>query len=156
MAIDAGSDVVLGELASMRVFMALFTLERRSRKVSLDQLGLHVGRLVAIDASGRAMSSHEREFGLRVIEANQIVPLFCGVAGFAAHRSAVRAQLLLPFCELSLMRILVAGFAGQILPMIENDGLGYGIGIFRLFVTISTRYCNMTAGQDEARIFMPL
>jgi len=61
MTIGAGSDTVLGELLAVNVFVAILTLGWRSRKVGGDQLRLHVGRFVAIDAGSRAVRPNQRE-----------------------------------------------------------------------------------------------
>lgn len=62
------------ELCSMHVLVALFALGGRGFEVHVDQSGFQVGWLVAIDASGGAMGSRQREGRLVMIEALQLFP----------------------------------------------------------------------------------
>ena len=60
-ALCAWGYAVLGKLLSMNVFMALLALARRCLEVHVQQAGLHVRRLVAIDARGRTMRACQRK-----------------------------------------------------------------------------------------------
>lgn len=61
MAVHACRGSILRELPAMYVLVAILTLGRSSREVSRDQLGLHIGRLVAIDTGSRPVRAHQGE-----------------------------------------------------------------------------------------------
>lgn len=62
-----------------------------------------------------------------MVEARELFPRLGGVAGFATAGCSLGAILLHAFCELPLVRVFVAGYAGKILPVIEDDRLGCSI-----------------------------
>ena len=67
-ALGAACDVCHGKLLSMDILMAVFTGGRRRLEVDVGQIGFEVRRFVAVSAGGRAVSTKQRKFGLRVIE----------------------------------------------------------------------------------------
>jgi len=156
MAIDAGGHAILGELLAVGVLVTFLAFEGSGGKVGLDQLSLHIGRLVAIDAGGGPVGTDEREFCLGVVETLEVIPLLGGVAGLAAEGSSVGAQFLHGFGELALVRIFVAGFAIQVFPMVENDGFGGGVGVFRLLVAVGAGHGDVAAGESKAGVFVAL
>jgi len=146
MAIHARSHPGLFELLAVSVVVASLALQRRGGKVRFHQPGLHVRRFVAINTSRRFVRSGQRERGFRVVKALQIFPVLGGMAGLAPKRRAVAAQLLHAFGELPLVRILVAGLAIQILPVIEHHRLWLCIGMLWFFVAIGARDRDVAAG----------
>lgn len=155
MAVHACRGSILRELPAMCVLVAILTLGRSSREVSRDQLGLHIGRLVAIDTGSRPVRAHQGERSFRVVEPRQPLPCLRRVASFAARRCSICARLLHPLRKLTLVRILVAGLAGQILPVIEDDRLRCPLCVRRLFMAVATRHGHMPARQQELRFFVP-
>lgn len=61
MTVDTGSHSVLDELLAMNIRMAVLALGGRGGKVCSDELGLHVRRLVTIDAGSSPVRSHQWE-----------------------------------------------------------------------------------------------
>lgn len=82
-----------------------------------------------------------------MIEARQLFPGLGGMAGFAAHSLAIRANLLHSNLELSLVRIGMAVGAGQFIPVIR-DRLWFEATA--LLVAIGARDCHVAAGKDES------
>src|SRR6266852_3568491 len=119
-AIGAGRDVSLGELAAMGVGMARLALERSLGEIGVDELGSHVRRLVAINAGHSAMGADQRELGFGVIETGKVFPVPGGVAGLAASGLSVRAEGFHALGELAAVRILVTGGTGKILEVIDG------------------------------------
>ena len=119
-AIGAGRDVSLGELAAMGVAMARLTLERSLGEIGVDEVGSHVGRLVAINAGHGAMGADQRELGFGVIEAGKVFPVPGGVTGLAASGLSACAEGFHALGELAAVRILVTGGTGKILEMING------------------------------------
>lgn len=155
MTVDARSDAVLGELLAVNILVAVLTLSWRGSEVCRDELGLQVGRLVAIDAGGGLVRSHQWERRLRVVEARELAPLLGGVASFAAHGRSVGASLLHAFGKLPFVRIFVAGRAGEILPVIEDNRFGRPLRVRLLLVAVATGNGNVSAGQNEVRLLVP-
>ena len=123
MTVGALSDLVrieLGELATVDILVALLALLRSFLEVHIGHLGLEVRRLVAVNASDRAVSSHQWEGRGAVIEAVQFAPGLGVVAGLAPGGLAIGRDFDHAVVELAVVRILVAGFAGQILEVIGD------------------------------------
>jgi len=72
--VDASCDGVLRELLAVNILVAVFALCWRGGEVCRDELGLHVRRLVTIDAGGGLVRSHQGERRLRVVEARELFP----------------------------------------------------------------------------------
>ena len=74
-AISTGRNpICFGELGTVNVFMAVLALAGRRLEVRIDQLGPHIGRLVAIHAGGSSMRAQQREGRLGMIKSLQIFP----------------------------------------------------------------------------------
>ena len=58
----------LRKLLSVDIFVAILALGRSSLEIDVDEASLKIGRLVAVDAGGRAMRSQQRKLRFRVIE----------------------------------------------------------------------------------------
>lgn len=67
-AFPARRGLPLGELPAVDIFVTVLALGRSRSEVHVHELGLHVWRLMAIDASGRAVRSYQGERSLGVIE----------------------------------------------------------------------------------------
>lgn len=78
------------------------------------------GGLMAIRAGHRAMGSEERERSFRMIEAVDICPGFCGVAGLAAEGRPAGALADHAVVEFAVVGIVVAGGAAAVLEMERN------------------------------------
>ena len=109
-----------GELPAVHVLVAFLALFRRFLEIDIDQLGLQVRRLMAVDARDRAMRALQRERRRAVVEPIQFLPRLGGVASFAPHRLAIFADLLHAFAELALVYVFVATRAGEVVEMIRN------------------------------------
>lgn len=72
--VGACGDTILCELLAMRVFVTLFAFRWRRAEVSFAQLGLKICRLVAVDASRRAVRSQQPEGSRIVIKRFQVLP----------------------------------------------------------------------------------
>ena len=68
-ALRTGCDSVLFKLMSVNVLVAVFALRRRCLEVHIHQLGLQVGRPVAINAGRRPVRAQQRKRGFRMVEA---------------------------------------------------------------------------------------
>lgn len=119
-AVGAARDIGFRELLAVDVLMAILALRGSSLEIRIDQLGLKVRRLMAIDAGRRLMGSEQREFCLRVVEPRHFFPRFGGVTSLAARRGTIRALLLHALFELALVNIFVATGAVEILPVVER------------------------------------
>ena len=145
-AIDAGTDAVFLELLAVNIVVAAFALARRRGEVRFDELGLHVGGLVTVNTCGRPVRAHQRIGSLRVVEAREIFPVLGGMTGLAANRRTVRTWGLHVLGELALVRIFVAGLAGQLLPVVEHNRLGLGVRMFRFLMAVGAGNGDMAPG----------
>ena len=127
-----------GELPAVDIFVALFALLRCLLEVHVGHLGLEVRRLVAVDASDRAVSAHQREGRGAVIEAIQFAPGLGVVAGLASGGLAVGGDFDHAIVELAVVRILVAAFAGEILEVIRD--LRLWLVFVGQFVAVAARH----------------
>src|SRR5258708_10022626 len=123
------------ELVPVRVLMAFAAGLRSLAEVDMEERALHVWRLVAIGTIHGTMRPQKREFRVGVVESSHIVPIFCGVAGFAPDGFAGRVFLLHALGELTMVDVLVAGAAAELCEMVEH----YRIGRSRL-VTVVARH----------------
>ena len=155
MTVDAGRDATFDELLAVNVLVAVLTLGGSGGEIGSDELGLQVRWLVTIDAGSGLVRPDQWERRLRVVEARKFFPRLSRVAGFAARGCSVGADLLHAFVKLPLVRILVAGGAGQILPVIEDNRLGSSFRVRLLFVAIATGDGNVSACQDKVRLLVP-
>jgi len=73
-AIGAVSDLPVGKLFSVNIFVAILTLRRRGLKIHIEKGSLHVGRFVTVDACGRPMRPRKRKCRFGVIEAGKFLP----------------------------------------------------------------------------------
>lgn len=112
--------IELRELPVVDILMALLALLRRLLEVHIDELGFQVRRLVAIDAGDRAMRAGQWKRRRAVIKAVQLFPGLGRVAGLAAHRLAILADLGHALLELSMMHVLMAGRARQVFELVGN------------------------------------
>ena len=103
---------VLCKLLPMDIFMTTLALGRGCLKVHVHQAGLHVWRLVAIDARDGAVRAKQRERSAGVIEPGKFSPGLGRVTGFAPCLLAAESRLLHTIFELPCMGVEVAGFAG--------------------------------------------
>lgn len=143
-AITAGRDVSLSELAAVRVGVALLAFERSIGEICVDRLGPHVGRLVTIDAGHSPVRAYQSELGPGMIEARKVFPDFGRMTCFATGGFPVCAENLHAVGKLAAVRILVAGGAGRILKVINRRGSGrtYAFGRWSL-------HCGR--GRDQGR-----
>ena len=123
-ALGTGGDVALCELLPVDVFVAVLTLRRGSLEVRIHELGLEIRGFMAVDASRRPVCSQQGKLGLGMIESREFLPGFGGVARFAPGWRSVGSELFHPLFELSLMRIVMAAGAIQILPVIDDGRFG--------------------------------
>ncbi len=77
------------------------------------------------------------------------------MAGFAARRCSICAQLLHALGKLTFVRILVAGHAREIFPVIEHDRLRTAFRVCLLLVAIAAWHRHVSVGQDKPCLFMP-
>lgn len=140
----AGRCVALGELPAVDIFVAILTLGGGSLEIHIDQPGLHVGRLVTVNARRGPMRSQQRKRGFGMIKPGQFPPGFRRVARLAAYSSPVRSQHLHAFLELPLVRVRVTTGAGQFFPAIKGCWPRLEIG--GLLVAIAAGNCDMSAG----------
>ena len=142
----------LRELTAMDVFVALLALFRRFLEVHVDELGFHVGRLVAIDAGDRAMRAGQRKRGSAVVKTVQFFPGLGRVAGLAAHRLSVLPGLGHPLLELPVMHVFMAGRTRQVFKVVRN--LRFRLILIGKFVAIAARHCQMPARKIEFCLLM--
>ena len=90
-----------------------------------------------------------------MVEKGQFPPRLGRVATFAAGDGSVGAGLLHAFVKLSLVRILVAGRASEIFPVIEDNRFGRSLRVLLLLVAIATGDGNVPARQNKVRFFVP-
>ena len=81
-----------------------------------------------------------------MVEAREFLPRLSRVASLATGRCSIGPKLLHAFVKLSLVRVLVAGRAGEILPMIEDNRLRRAFRISLLFVAVPTGDGDVPAG----------
>ncbi len=96
------------------------------------------------------MRTDQSELGGCVIEMREIVPLFCGVAGFATCRLSAGCYALHSLMELATMGVAVTRSTRQVREVIGND-LGFRSG----FVAIHAGDCHMSSGKDERTLLVP-
>ncbi len=103
-----------GELASMRICMALIASLRRSLELNFVRARRW---LVAVIARYCPMGSQERELGLTVVKTTDVYPRFCVVARFAPKRTAITALTRHPLAKFAMVRIGMAASATAIFKM---------------------------------------
>lgn len=64
----------LEELSAVNVLVTLLAFSRRLLEINVNELGLEIRRLVAIDAGNRAVRALERKSRCAVIEAVEFLP----------------------------------------------------------------------------------
>jgi hypothetical protein len=126
--------------------MTVFTLCRRGREIGGNQFRFQVRRFMAINAGRRSVRSYQWKRSLRMIEARKFCPRFGGVTSLAAAGCSIGSKLLHALVKLILVRVLVAGNARQIFPMIENYRFRRSLRIGLLFVAIFAGDSNMSSG----------
>lgn len=139
-----------GKLGAVNIGMAAFTGSGRGFEVGVNQRGLQIGWLVAINTGHGAMGPKQWERGLGMVEAREFLPGFGGMARFATCRCTVGARLLHALPELTLVRIRVAGGAGKIFKAVEG-----GVLCCRrrsLLMALSAGNGDMASGQDETSL----
>jgi hypothetical protein len=141
-----------GELGTVVVGMATFTLLRSRAKVSMDQLGFQVGRLMAIDACHGAVGPGEREGRLLVIEPGQFIPRFGRVTRFAAGSMSVE-RAFHSFAKLPAMRVVVATGARQRVEVVASRSLNC-TGTRSRCMTFHAGYRQMAAGKFKSGLLM--
>jgi len=146
-ALGALRRLALRELPSMDVLMAVLAQSRRGLEVDVHQSSFEIRRLMAVDASRRAMRTQQGELSLGMIEPRKFFPRFCGVAGLATSGCSIGFRLLHTLFELSLMDVIVAACAAQVLPVINDCWLRLEVRGF--FMTFGTRNCDVSTSQDE-------
>ena len=67
-ALHATRGSIFSELLAVNILVAVFALRRCRLEVHIDQLGLHVRRLVAVDTGSGAVRPDQRKIRLGVIE----------------------------------------------------------------------------------------
>lgn len=139
-------NAVPGELPAMNLLMTALALGGRRSEVGGYELGLQVGRLMAIDASRSFVRSDQGKRRLRVVEPREFFPGFCGVASLTPEGRSVGAKLLHAFRKLPFVRIFVTGRAREIFPVIEDNRLGPSFYVRSLFVAIATGNGHVTTG----------
>lgn len=73
-AFSAARNSCVRELLAMNILMAVFALRRSRFEIDIDELGLEIRRLVAVDASGRSVRTKQRKFGFRMVETGKFFP----------------------------------------------------------------------------------
>jgi len=109
-----------GELAAMDILVALLALFRRFFEVHIHELGFHVRRLMAVDAGNRSMRARQRKRRRAVVKSVQFFPGLRGVAGLAAHRLSVLADLAHALLELTVVHVFMTGRARQVFKVVGN------------------------------------
>jgi len=89
--VGAGRNAIFSKLPAVNILMAIFTLGGCGREIRRNELGLHIWRLVAIDAGCGLMRSHQWERSLRMIEAREFLPRLRRVASLTACGLSVGA-----------------------------------------------------------------
>ena len=108
----------------MRIFMALAAGLWSFVEFHVKQGPLQVRRLVAIRAVHGPMRADKREFRCGVIEILHVVPILCGVAGFATQRFALGVALLHALGKLAVVDVLMTCGARKLSEVIEHNRIG--------------------------------
>jgi len=138
-----------GKLAGVRIRVAGFTILWRSLELNLMGVG---ERLVAFDASDRAMCPRQGKFRFRMVKAADVDPGPGAVAGFAAHGRSVGALLLHALLEFAFVWIRVAGGACGVLEM-EGQNLVCSTAEAR-FVAVHAGNGHVSTGQRKACVLV--
>jgi hypothetical protein len=150
MAVPApGDSVFRSELARVRIRMAGFAILRRSLELNLVRIGRHFVTLITCN---RSMTSEQREFCFRMIEASDIHPGPGTMAGFATECDAIRSFLRHAVFEFAFMRIGVACGAGGVREM-ESQHL-VGPAAKAGLVTLGARHRDVRTGQYEMGVLV--
>ena len=138
-----------GELAAMHVFMAVFALCWRGLERNMQHRLFHIRRLVAVNAGYRAMRTHQREVGLRMIEGGHVLPSLRGVACFAACRLARRIQLGDAVREFAFVNVLMASYATQVIEVIRHS-----LAVRHGLVAVNAGHRQMAPGECEGYLLV--
>jgi hypothetical protein len=106
--------ILSDKLGAMRIRMTSFAICGGTLELNFVGTG---GNLVAFITGYGAMSTEQRKFGFRMVEASNVDPGSGDVTAFASQCSAIGALLCHPRVEFSLMRIRVTGSARAVLEM---------------------------------------
>ena len=121
-------------------------------KSTFDQLGFKVGRLVAIDASRRAVRPEQWQTSSWNGRIRRVPSTTSWCGTLRIPRRTIRPRLLHALFELSFVRIGVATRAIQILPVVNHGRLG--LELRRFLVAIGAGHGNVPAGKHEARLLV--
>jgi hypothetical protein len=150
MAVPApGDSVFRSELARVRIRVAGFAILRRSLELNLVRIGWHFVTLVTCN---RSMTSEQRKFCFRMIEASDINPRPGTMAGFATECGAIRPFLRHAVFEFAFMRIAVACGAGAVREM-ERQNL-VGPSAKAGLVTLGAGHRDVRTGQHEMGVLV--
>ena len=152
MAFRAGCVLSLGKLSAVDVLVTILALGWSRFEVHVHERGLHVRRLVAINAGGRAMRPHEGERSLGVIKSGKLFPRLSGMASFASRRRSISPHHRHACLELRLVGVFVATGAAQILPAINYGGFWFEFR--RFLVAVATGNGNVSSSQQKVRVLM--
>ena len=151
-AVGAGGRLAFSKLFSVDILVAILTEGGGRLEIHINELGLEVWRLVAVDACSCTVRPEQGKLGLGMVETGELLPRLGGMAGLATRWGAVGADLLHTLVELTLVDILVATGAVQRFPVINDVGLGLELGGF--LVAIGAGYGDVAARQHKARLLV--
>ncbi len=120
MAFCAARDICRRKLLPVDVLVAVLARGGRCFEVHVDQFGFQIRRFVAVFAGCGSMRAEQSKWGLRVIEARELLPRLGAVTRFASGHRAIRTHLQHALLELAFMRICMTTSAVQILPMVDH------------------------------------
>jgi len=98
------------------------------------------------------MCPNERERRFGMVEFLQLLPGTSGVARFATDNGSIRAGLLHPLFELTLVRIVMADGAGAVLKAVDDRVFSHGGRPF--FVAVAARRRDMAAGKLKSCVLV--
>ena len=142
------------KLVCVDVFVAPFAPPRRRFEDYVPHGQLKIRRLVATPARDAAMTSHQVECRGGMIEAGNLRPSLCGMAGLASDGNPLRSCFLHPLGELAAVGIFMAARTGEIAEAVR-DRESSAQGLLRL-MAIAAGHGHVSAGQREARPPMPI
>lgn len=136
----ACNSVLLCELFSVNIGVAVFALFRGGAKLRMKQGGFQVRWLVAVDTRYRPMGAGQGKLRLGMIKTRQIFPRLDGMASLTAERLPVR-QTLHPLLKLPAMRVFMASLTTQILKVIGHKRLRRRDLLPPRFMTVAAGDC---------------
>lgn len=100
--------IASAKLAVMGILMTLIAAQRSTGEINMKHCLLHIRRMMTVRTCHSTVRADKRKVRRAVIKAREILPVFRGMTGHAAHRLARCIQCGHARCKLAVMNVFMA------------------------------------------------